>query len=76
MSPVTVMRIDRMPVGEARVGVPNLHWDPIPVAEIEAARARTCGVALRMPLVRLDADDIVPAGSEILITILQGRTPA
>ena len=42
---------------------------PIPMEEIEAARARTSGVALRTPLVRFDADDIVPAGSEIFLKL-------
>jgi threonine dehydratase len=39
------------------------------MAEIEAARARTRGVALRTPLVRFDADDLVPAGSEIYLKL-------
>lgn len=34
-----------------------LHWDPISLTEIEAARARLQGVVARTPLVRLDADD-------------------
>ena len=33
-----------------------LHWDPIPLAEIEAARERLSGVVVRTPLVRMDAD--------------------
>jgi threonine dehydratase len=33
-----------------------LHWEATPLAEIEAARERLRGVALRTPLVRLDAD--------------------
>lgn len=36
--------------------VPELHWDPIPQIEVEAARVRLQGVAVRTPLVRLDAD--------------------
>jgi threonine dehydratase len=35
----------------------NLHWDPIPMAELEQARERLRGIALRTPLVRLDADE-------------------
>ncbi|MBL8129210.1 MAG: pyridoxal-phosphate dependent enzyme, partial [Chloroflexia bacterium] len=34
----------------------TLHWDPIPLAEIAAARERLRGVVLRTPLVRLDAE--------------------
>jgi threonine dehydratase len=37
--------------------------------EIEAARARTSGVALRTPLVLFDAEDLVPAGSEIYLKL-------
>lgn len=44
-----------MTTGEAIV--PELHWDPIPLADIEAAQQRLRGVTLRTPLVRLDVDD-------------------
>jgi threonine dehydratase len=44
-----------MTTGEA-VTVPKLHWEPIPLADIEAARDRLRGVAVRTPLVRLDVD--------------------
>ena len=47
----------------AASNVPALHWDPVSLAEIEAARTRLDGVVLRTPLVRLDAE--APAGSEI-----------
>lgn len=33
-----------------------MHWDPISLAAIEAARGRLRGVAVRTPLVRLDHD--------------------
>ncbi len=33
-----------------------LHWEPIPLPEIEAARERLLGVVVRTPLVQLDAD--------------------
>lgn len=45
-----------MTTGEA-IAVPELHWDPIPLVDIEAARERLRGVALRTPLVRLDVDE-------------------
>lgn len=48
------------------VTVPELHWDPIPLAEIEAARERLRGVALRTPLVRLDVDQ---PGLEIFLKL-------
>ena len=48
---------------ESPVGTAGLHWDPIPLAEIEAARNRLRGVALRSPLVRFDADDVVAPGT-------------
>ena len=51
----------------AASNVPELHWDPIPLPEIEAARERLRGVVLRTPLVRLDADD--GAGREIFLKL-------
>lgn len=47
---------------------PGPHWDPIPLADIEAARNRLAGIALRTPLVRLDAD-AVEAGAEIFLKL-------
>ena len=44
-----------------------LHWDPVPLAEIEAARERLSGVVLRTPLVRLDAD--TNAGCEVFLKL-------
>jgi threonine dehydratase len=46
-----------MATGQAAIVESDLHWDPIPVAEIKDARERLTGVALRTPLVRLDADE-------------------
>ena len=46
-----------MAAGEAAVVRSDLHWDPIPLREIEDARERLKGVALRTPLVRLDVDE-------------------
>lgn len=46
-----------MPSSDTTPG-PVIHWDPIPLAEIELARARTSRVAVRTPLLRLDADDL------------------
>jgi threonine dehydratase len=51
------------------VGTPQLHWDPIPLGEIAAARERLRGIALRTPLVRLDADDVLPAGTELFLKL-------
>jgi threonine dehydratase len=36
---------------------PGLHFDPVPLEAIQAARERTARIALRSPLVRLDFDD-------------------
>ncbi len=47
----------------------NLHWEPVPLDAIAAARVRTADVALRTPLVRLDADDVVPGGTEIWLKL-------
>lgn len=37
--------------------VDTLHYEPVPLDEIEAARERTRDIAFRTPLVRLDYDD-------------------
>ncbi len=47
----------------------NLHWNPIPLDDITAARARTAGVVLRTPLVRLDAADEVSRGTELWLKL-------
>ena len=47
-----------------------LRYEPIPLAEIEAARARTAGVVVRTPLVRLDVDD-APAEVYLKLECLQ-----
>jgi threonine dehydratase len=49
---------------------PTLRYDPIPLAEIEAARARTAGTVLRTPLIRLDVDD-APAEIYLKLECLQ-----
>ena len=41
---------------DTKAAADALHWDPIPLAEIAAARERLRGVVLRTPLVRLDAE--------------------
>src|SRR3954453_7083605 len=53
-----------MTTGEAVV--PELHWDPIPLADIEAARHRLRRVAVRTPLVRLDGEQ---PGVEIFLKL-------
>jgi len=55
---------------EAQVVVTlKLHWDPIPLGEITAARERLRGIALHTPLVGLDADDVLPAGTELFLKL-------
>lgn len=49
--------------------VPGLCWDPVPLAEVEAARERIAEVALRTPLVRLDAGDLLPSGTEVYLKL-------
>src|SRR5829696_4051044 len=49
--------------------VPALHWDSIPPEAIRAAKDRLRGVVLRTPLVRFDADDVVPAGTELFLKL-------
>jgi threonine dehydratase len=44
----------------------NLHWDPVPLASLHEARERLRGVAVRTPLVRLDADEL---GVEIYLKL-------
>src|SRR6476620_1625276 len=44
-------------------------WQPIPIDSIAASRARTASIVLRTPLVRLDADDAVPPGTEIWLKL-------
>lgn len=51
---------------ESSASAHELHWDPIPVPDIESARARTRGVVVRTPLLRLDADDL---GCEIFLKL-------
>ena len=58
-----------MAVGEAAAVAPDLHRNPIPLGEIEAARERLQGIALRTPLVRLDADDAVPPGTDLYLKL-------
>jgi threonine dehydratase len=48
---------------------PLAHWDPVPLAEIEAAWERIAGVTVRTPLIRLDADDLLPVGTEIYLKL-------
>ena len=55
-----------MAAGQAAVVVPDPPWDLIPLSEIEDARERLNGVALRTPLVRLDADE---SGLEIFLKL-------
>jgi threonine dehydratase len=55
-----------MAAGDAAVVGSDLHWDPIPLREIEHARERLKGIALRTPLVRLDADE---SGPEIYLKL-------
>jgi threonine dehydratase len=50
--------------------IPKLHYRPIPIDEIEAARARTAGAVIRSPLVRLDVDD-APAEIYLKLECLQ-----
>jgi threonine dehydratase len=54
-----------MTVAKAQAG-PELHWKPIPLEAIREARERTRDVALRTPLVRLDADDL---GLEVFLKL-------
>ena len=58
-----------MALDEATSTVPELHWDPIPLDAIRAAQDRLRGIALRTPLVRFDADDVAPAGSELFLKL-------
>ena len=58
-----------MALDEATFTVPELHWDPIPLEAIRAAQDRLRGVALRTPLVRFDADDVVPGGTELFLKL-------
>jgi threonine dehydratase len=55
-----------MTTGDAARAAPRPRLDPIPLVEIEAARRRLAGVALRTPLVRLDADE---AGVEVYLKL-------
>jgi threonine dehydratase len=55
-----------MTTAHATLAIPQLHWEPIPLSAIEDARQRLHGVALRTPLVRLDADDL---GAEISLKL-------
>lgn len=48
----------------------ELHYQPVPLAEIEAARGRIAGAALRTPLVRLDGDE-APAQIYLKLECLQ-----
>jgi threonine dehydratase len=48
----------------------TIQYDPIPLAEIEAACARIAGVARRTPLIRLDVDD-APAEIYLKLECLQ-----
>jgi threonine dehydratase len=43
-----------MAAGDSATLASEVRWDPIPLAEIEAAQERLRGVAVRTPLVRLD----------------------
>jgi threonine dehydratase len=49
--------------------VPGPRWDPVPLGEVEAARERIAEVALRTPLVRLDAGDLLPSGTEVYLKL-------
>src|SRR5687767_450534 len=55
-----------MATGDAALAAPDLHWDSIPLREIEDARERLRGVAVRTPLVRLDTDDL---GVEVFLKL-------
>lgn len=45
------------------------QWNPVSLDDVLAAQERTRGVVTRTPLVRLDADDIVPPGTEIWLKL-------
>ncbi len=57
-----------MTTGDAAQSAARPRLDPVPLVEIEAARRRLAGVALRTPLVRLDADD-AGGGAEVYLKL-------
>jgi threonine dehydratase len=52
--------------GESTVPAAEIHWDPVGLDQIAAARERLRGVTLRTPLVQLDADE---TGAEIFLKL-------
>jgi len=58
-----------MTPSDATVNPTDLHWDPVPLADVRAAQDRLRGVAVRTPLVRFDADDAVPAQLDLFLKL-------